>query len=415
MRFHRHKKPKTPLPDRLTLDVLRFSHDGRGIAEKDGRVVMVSQALPGEQVVARIEKGNTRLWQGRTLDVITASEQRIKPECSHFGRCGGCQMQHVGHAGQLEIKQQAIADHFRRNGMVDLPWQDTLVSKPFEYRHRARLHVSPKGKIGFHNEQGNQVIAIDSCPVFRPELQAAFERVKARAPLAGLKQLELVVDDFHQIGAVALKGRPQAVSGFHDWVRSQDWSVDSPLRYQSGNCQVMASPGEFTQVNREINQTMLQRGADWLELVHEDRLLDLFCGNGNFACFLQNHVSGLLGLEGSSAAISKALSAVERASHSHFDVADLFEVNVSELPLVRELNPTVVVLDPPRAGSEKACQDLLKIKSVEKTLYISCDPATLARDIKILAEDNWHLRKIALIDMFPQTRHIETMVLLDKN
>ncbi|TCS39815.1 class I SAM-dependent RNA methyltransferase [Reinekea marinisedimentorum] len=414
MRFRRNQPAKKPLPEPLELDILRFSHDGRGIAEKDGRIVMVAGALPGERVTARIDKANTKLWQGHAMTVHQPSEARTEPHCAHFRQCGGCQLQHMTLASQHEIKRTAVMDHFRRNG-IELPEAPAMIeSPPFAYRHRARLHVSGKGQIGFHNAQGNQVVPVQQCPVFTEQLAAAYEQLRTAAPLKGLTQLELVVDDSCKMGAVAVKGKPEALERFHRWVEQQGWVWNQPLSYAAGEKTVTAYPGDFTQVNRAANLKMLETGAQWLNLNTGDRLLDLFCGSGNVAYFLSHRVGSLVGLEASEAAIRQAKAVQNGDAHCQFEVADLFQVDVSGMTLVRDLNPNVVVLDPPRAGAENICRHISKLTGLDKILYISCDPATLARDINLLQQADWCLSKLALVDMFPQTKHVETIALLEK-
>lgn len=414
MKFRRTGAVKKPLPDRVNLNVLRLSHDGRGIAERDGRVVMVSGALPGEQVIAKIEKGNTKLWQGKTVELLNQSPERIKPPCKVFSQCGGCQLQHMSLDGQHQVKKQAVTDHFKRNN-IDLPEVVDLISlTSFEYRHRARLHVSSSGQLGFHAEQGNKVVAFASCAIFTPALTEAVSQLTSQAPLKGMKQLEVAVDDFGKIGLKAIKGRPEAVEALNSWAEESQWVVGKPLNYQAGSKTVMANPGGFTQVNRAVNQKMLETGANWLGLDKSDRLLDLFCGSGNVAYFMKDQVSAVVGLEASEDAISQAIAVRETDLHCQFEVSDLFTEDISNLSLVRELNPNVAVLDPPRAGAELVSKNIKHLSSLNKILYISCDPATLARDVKIIKQANWHLSKLALVDMFPQTKHVETMVLLEK-
>jgi 23S rRNA (uracil1939-C5)-methyltransferase len=416
MKFRRNPPVKKTLPDPVELDVLRFSHDGRGIAEQDGRIVMISGAMPGERVVAKIDKANTRLWQGHTLAVKISSPDRVKPFCVHYQQCGGCQLQHMDLEAQYDIKRRAVSDHLKRNGIdvgsfAPVP---VITSPPFGYRHRARLHVSAKGQPGFHNAQGNQVIPVQHCPVFTRPLSDAFEQLSKNAPLKGLKQLEVVVDDCHNTGAVAVKGQPDAIASFHRWVTSQGWVWNQPLRYYAADQVVTAYPGDFTQVNRAVNQKMLETGALWLNLTSHDRLLDLFCGSGNVAYFFKDKVKALVGLEASESAIKQARAVAGNDPDCQFGVLDLFREDISKATLVRDLNPNVAVLDPPRAGAENICRTISSLPTLEKILYISCDPATLARDIGLLQQTNWRLSQLALADMFPQTKHVETIVLLEK-
>lgn len=412
-RVKSNKGPK--LPDSIELTIDKLSHDGRGIGRYQGRVVMVDNALPHEKVRVRPERGNTRLWQGRVTDYIEVSSQRQTPPCKHYGQCGGCQLQHLSGDDQITLKQQAVADHFRRNGLSVEEFEPILASSPFGYRHRARFHVSKKGQMGFHGARGQQVVVVDQCPVLTEPLQSLKNRVQQDAPLVGIQQLELVIDDKGQAGAAVIKASAQARSSFISWLQQQDWLCQSePLQYQAGTRWSQAAPGEFTQVNRGVNKPMLEQIGQWLGLAASDRLLDLFCGNGNISLALADQVEAVLGLESSAAAVQAASGVSGGDSALRFVEADLFTENLQSWPSVRQFAATVAVLDPPRAGAEQVCRWLSGLKELTRLVYVSCDPATLARDLAILSADNWHLRKAGLIDMFPQTRHIETMVLLEK-
>lgn len=408
------KGGKQPLPAPLTLDILRYSHDGRGIASHEGRVVMVANALPGEQVVATIDQAGSKLWQGRSTSRLTTSPDRREPECKLYGVCGGCQLQHLDHASQLQVKQQAVGDHLRRNGFKPQTWSEPLRSEPYGYRHRARFHVDKQGQVGFHAEKGNKLIAVSECPVLTPALQQAYEALVATAPLLGLVEFELVVDDKGQVGVVVLDGKPLASADFYQWSANQGWWSSQALIYQAGATTVTALAGEFTQVNRAVNARMIEQGRQWLQLTATDRVLDLFCGNGNFSLALADGVAASLGLEASHSAIAQAIRAAQGRPGIDFEQTNLFNADLAELASVQRFAPTVVLIDPPRAGAEALCSALKRLPSVRKILYVSCDPATLARDLNLLAQEKWRIRHIGLIDMFPQTRHIETMVYLEK-
>ncbi|WP_320823187.1 hypothetical protein [Reinekea sp.] len=402
------------LPAPLTLDILRYSHDGRGIASHAGRVVMVANALPGEQVVASIDQVGSKLWQGRSTSLLNVSPERREPACKLYGVCGGCQLQHLDHASQLQIKQQAVGDHLRRNGFKPQDWSEPLRSEPYGYRHRARFHIDKQGQVGFHAEKGNTLIAVSECPVLTPALQQAYEVLVLSAPVIGLVQLELVVDDTGQVGVVVLDGKPIASANFYQWSARQGWTSSQALQYQAGASRVTALAGEFTQVNRAVNERMIEQGRQWLQLTATDRVLDLFCGNGNFSLALADGVAASLGLEASHSAIAQATYAAQGRPGIDFEQSNLFSADLANMASVQGLAPTVVLIDPPRAGAEALCAALKRLPSVQKILYVSCDPATLARDLNLLAEAKWRIRNIGLIDMFPQTRHIETMVYLEK-
>lgn len=376
---------------------------------------MVSGALPKEQVVVKVEQANSKLWQGSVLKIEEKSMERATPVCAHYEQCGGCQQQHLLHQTQLDLKQQAIADQLQRSGMVVKQWALPLVSKPFEYRHRARFHVNKAGDIGFFEAKKKSVVAIRSCPVLRPELNKAFQLLRERAPLKGIIELEITIDDFGLIGLKVGHGAADAIKLLQEWAQLNDFEVTQPLIYKAGEHTVRASVGDFTQVNRDINRRMIEQVRQWLQLTQQDRLLDLFCGNGNFSVALADGVLSVIGVEGNQKAISNAIAAAEHVDNLAFAVHDLFTENAMNIPAITDSDSSVVILDPPRVGAESVCKVLATRKEIGKILYVSCDPATLARDLSYFGRSKWRLSKVGLIDMFPQTRHVETMALLERS
>jgi 23S rRNA (uracil1939-C5)-methyltransferase len=405
-------KNKAALPPDITVEIEKFGYDGRGIARHQGRVVMVSGALPGEHCVVKIEQANSKLWQGVATKISSYSNDRETPVCQHYEQCGGCQLQHVSHQSQIELKQQAITEQLHRQGFQNVELESPVVSESFQYRHRARFHVSKKGDIGFHSEKANQVVPVKQCPVLTPQLHSSFNELTVSAPLIGISQLEVVIDDFGNTGLAVVKGSKEALVALNEWAVNIGWVVDSALNYKAGDFEVHANPGGFTQVNRKVNQSMAERMFDWLNVKPNDRVLDLFCGNGNLSIPLAAQVESVLGFESNQEAIGHARGVA--ASNARYRVKNLFTSDLHDAVSEEGEQPTMIILDPPRAGAERVCETVSKLQSVKKIAYISCDPATLARDLHILARDQWHLRKVALVDMFPQTRHIETMVLLEK-
>ncbi|MDX1340795.1 MAG: hypothetical protein R3227_00495 [Reinekea sp.] len=414
----RRNSPKSnkaaKIPSTVDLKITRFSHDGRGIGHIDGRVVMVSGAVPGEQCTVALEQGNSKLWQGRAVKISHNSEYRSEPLCRLYGQCGGCQQQHLSHATQISLKEQTIRDQMSRQQLIVPELEPALRSEPYGYRHRARFHLSRSGQIGFHAWKGHEVVPVQDCPVLIEPVQLALNALAAKAPVKGVKQVELVVDDYDQIGLAVIEATAVAKQAVETWAREQGWAVEQPLSYRSGAHQVTAAPGEFTQVNRSINERMIVQIAQWLRLTPNDRLVDLFCGNGNISLALSDKVQSVFGVESSVSAIQQANDAKGGKTQARFVVENLFTTPLQDIAGLTEFNANVVILDPPRAGAEAVCQTMDAIVGAERLLYVSCDPATMARDLKHLVNQHWHLRKVGLIDMFPQTRHIETMALLEK-
>lgn len=414
MRNSRRTPKKTPLPAPFELDIERYSHDGRGIGLHQGRVVMVANAMPGERVTVKLEQANTKLWQGKATAHIIASERRQTPVCRYYGDCGGCVLQHVPQQDQIALKQQSLEDHLRRNKISQYELAAPISLQENGYRHRARFQVSKKGDVGFFNQKGNRITPISRCEVVVPAINNALSLVIAQAPLEGVKQIELVIDDTDQLGIAVVEGSGAAKTAVAQWGESQDWVTQTALEYNSVGAQTWAKPGSFTQVNRPVNTAMIQQAKAWLALGEQDRVLDLFCGNGNVSLPFATEVKAVLGIEANSDAIDMAQRSEQASEQVQYRVGNLFNTALADIPEVADFNASAVILDPPRAGAEAVVKNMNTLPTVQKILYISCDPATLARDIATLISDKWHLRKVGVMDMFPHTRHIESMALLEK-
>ncbi|MBU2865109.1 methyltransferase [Reinekea forsetii] len=414
MRNSRRSPKKANLPAPFELEIDRYSHDGRGIGIHQGRVVMVSNAMPGEQVQVKLEQANTKLWQGKAVKHFTQSDRRQQPTCQYYGECGGCVLQHVPVSDQVALKQSALEDHLRRNKVPHDALAEPISIEKVAYRHRARFQVSKKGEVGFFNVKGNRIVPISQCAVVVPSINDALNIVKREAPLEGVKQLELVIDDTDQLGISVVEGSGASKSALAQWGEKQGWVSQAPLQYRSAGAQTWAKPGSFTQVNRRVNTAMIEQAKAWLDLDASDRVLDLFCGNGNVSLPFAKNVEAILGLEANQEAIDMAMNSEQANQQTRYCVANLFTSPLKDIPEIAQFNPTAVILDPPRAGAEAVVKNMNTLPTVQKILYISCDPATLARDIAELIHDKWHLRKVGVMDMFPHTRHIESMALLEK-
>lgn len=414
MRKRRPTPKSQRLPDPIELEIERFSHDGRGIGLHQGRVVMVANAMPTERVQVKIEQANTKLWQGKAIGYLQKSEFRQEPICRFYGECGGCVLQHVPQQDQRELKQKALADHLRRNDVKVKEWAEPIASVAKSYRHRARFQVSKKGDVGFYNIKGNRIVTIDHCAVVEDDINKALTKLQADAPLEGVKQIEIVRDDHEQLGIAVIEGSGIAKAAIEQWGSEQGWVSTEPLQYSAAGSDTLAIPGNFTQVNRGVNNAMIEQAKTWLSVTESDRLLDLFCGNGNVSLPFSNDVQGILGLEASDKAIDLAMQSPSRQENSQYQVVNLINTKLQDIQSVVDFEPTCIILDPPRAGAELVVKNVNALPTVQKILYISCDPATFARDLSSLVKDKWHLRKVGVMDMFPHTRHIESMALLEK-
>ncbi len=430
----------------LTIDDL--SHDARGIAHRDGKAVFVTGALPGEKVqVQRLHQGKA-FDQGALAsleDVIERSPERTEPRCAHFGVCSGCSLQHLDAAAQIRYKNNHLREDLKRIGRVEpLHWLAPLTADVWGYRHKARLSVKDvqkKGKVlvGFRELDGRFVADVAHCHTLAPvvgtriaELTALIQTLDARREIP---QIEIAVANnacalvFRHLSPLsgADQAKLQAYGAAADlqiWLQpkgpdtvhciSQNPAV---LRYQlpAYGLDVEFLPLDFTQVNPSLNQKMLAQALDLLALQPGDSVLELFCGLGNFTLPMAQTGAKIFAVEGDAGLVKRARANAERqglADNIEYRVANLFEPQIENAWARAPYNK--LLLDPPRAGAEQILRELPNL-SAERIVYVSCNPATFARDAEILVHQRgYQLHSAGVMDMFTHTSHVESIALFTK-
>lgn len=428
------KRPQsqvTDLEQRYVIDGI--THEAKGVARHQGKVTFIEGALIGETVTAKVVQSNRRFDEATLIKIEEASPDRISPACIHYHECGGCQFQHVQYEQQLHAKQGWLKNQFRHLAIKEIT---LLTGSPFGYRRRARLavHVSKQSvSLGFRAKSSAHIVAVKECLVLTEPLQQLLKPLYEFFPVLTQAQnighIELLNDDLGTAmvirltaeitaGEVALWeqfAKDKQTTLFWQYFDEQKAQVAlSELRqYSALSLPVSFHPQDFVQVNDEMNQKMLAQALDWLALTEKDVVLDLFCGSGNFALPLAQQVTKVIGVELLDSMVNNArenakLLGLEGAT---FIAADLTKVNHQD---VFPKTITKIVLDPPRAGAFEFLPNIIK-QSPDKILYVSCNAATLARDAEFLLANGYQVAKVALMDMFPQTAHVETMMLLQKS
>ena len=435
---------RRPLPAPATdVSIESLAHDGRGVTHLDGKAVFVDGALPGEVVSFEYTTSRRKFDEGRVTAVQTASPDRVEPRCAHFGVCGGCSLQHLEPAAQIQAKQQTLLDNLRHIGKVEP--EDVLppVTGPvWGYRTKARLGVKDvikKGRVlvGFREKRSPYVADLSRCEVLHPavgerlgELSGLVERLEGRARIP---QIEVAVTD----GVVALVFRHLDPLTEHDRVVLKQyateqgvhvylqpggpdtlqvlWPEKSVLSYTLASESVVIEfqPTDFTQVNTAINGQMVARVLEMLSLVETDTVLDLFCGLGNFTLPLARHAGSVTGVEGDAGLVSRARdnAALNGLDNSAFHVANLAEPNTDAAWAGGGYNK--VMLDPPRSGAA-GVMPLLGNIHPQRIVYVSCQPGSLARDAGTLVNElGYRLLSAGVMDMFPHTAHVESIALFE--
>lgn len=448
MARHRRK----PLPtEPITCTIQRLSHEGRGIAQCDGKTQFVEGALPGEVVRAKFIEQRSKFDELTTVDVIEASVDRVQPPCAHAGICGGCSLQHMAPAAQIGFKQQVLAEQFQHfGGVAPEVWEAPMTGSTEAYRGKARLGVRYVAKknavlVGFREKRSSFLADIESCAVLDARigqsLSSLRELVRSLDAYQTLPQIEVAVSD----EGVALVIRhmeslsPDDQAKLVSFGRTRNWMIllqpggpdsvhqiwpqdgetrlsyriDLPEAARLPNVRMYFHPLDFTQVNAQINRQMIARALDWLALTPEDRVLDLFCGLGNFTLPMAALAGSVVGVEGDVAMVQRG---IENAKRNGLDNVEFYGANLQadftqEAWAVQGFDK--ILIDPPRSGALEVVQYLPRF-GASRIVYVSCNPATLARDAGVLVQHGYRMLRAGVMDMFPHTAHVESIALFER-
>ncbi|PSW18622.1 23S rRNA (uracil(1939)-C(5))-methyltransferase RlmD [Photobacterium sanctipauli] len=435
-RFFKPQKRKLTDTKHKEITISRLDHLGAGIGHINKKPVFVDGVLPGEKAVVQLTEDKKQYARAKVIKRLTDSQARIKPHCPIYDQCGGCNLQHLSHQGQAEAKQQALTELMGKFAKAGEIAQDApIVSQPWHYRRCARFAVMPAGgklKIGFRKKQSKEIVDVAQCPVLAeslnallPELHRVLGQLKAKKHLG---HVELVEADN---GRVVLIRHLQPFSD-QDLTLLRQFSEENQLMlylapsadvveslsdeapyYELAGQKLYFSPKDFIQVNRDVNQKMVSQAIDWLDVQPQDRVLDLFCGLGNFSLPLAKQANALVGVEGVDEMVHRAN---DNAKKNQLGNANFFQANLEEDVTTKvwaQEKFNKILLDPARAGAAGVMQHVVNLNP-ERVVYVSCNPATLARDSQLLLKQGYQLERLGMMDMFPHTGHLESMALFTK-
>ncbi|WP_109440437.1 23S rRNA (uracil(1939)-C(5))-methyltransferase RlmD [Acinetobacter haemolyticus] len=457
----KHKAKQRPAHQPIyTFKVEAFSHEGRGIAhygthpdhpkEKQGKKVFIRNALVGETVQAKITHQTTRLEEAEMLKLEgEAATGRVEPICPHFGICGGCSLQHIHPDEQILLKQNVLQSHLQHfAGLQPEQWLAPIRSSKIDYRRRARIGVryiprQDRLVMGFREHHSNHLTTIQQCKVLDqtlsdalPALRKCLEGLAAKAHIGHVELAmgdrevallirhleELNVSDVNHLRQFALQRQwqlylqPRGADSLH---RVDDVQAPMRLHYhlEDFDIRFAFSPLDFTQVNSAVNARMIQLACELLQLKEGERVLDLFCGLGNFSLPLARCVGDTGQVIGVEASDEMVLRATENAKANSLSQAAFFSQDLtkdfSHHPWAKQ-GFDALLIDPPRSGAFEVMQYVPNF-GANRIVYVSCNPSTLARDAGVLAQHGYQLKKAAVMDMFTHTEHVESIALFEKN
>ena len=465
MRRSKHNmQPNHGNNQRVQVTIESIDLEGKGIARIDGKAVFIHGALPQEVVLVEIYKQKPSFDLGRLISIIEPSPDRVIPECPNFGVCGGCSQQHISVAAQILNKQQVLIDNLKHIGKVSpqsiLP---PLTGAPWGYRHRARMSarfVIKKGEalVGFRESGSPYVAEMSECrilpqhisdllPKLRellgslklkhdiPQIEVAVGdkssvlvfRIMQELPESDAILIRQFVDTYHQTQNLSPnQDLDQSKNQLQIWLQPK--GLDSCRPFYPNNTEMLSyslpefaiempyHPTEFTQVNPELNKKMVHQAITLLDLKPDDRVIDFFCGIGNFTLPIAKNVATIMAIEGSEALVKRA---TENAKHNNLDhkvvfkAANLFAIDAEWLKQLGKQDKWLI--DPPRDGCFELVKSITDETAPSMIVYISCNPATLARDAEVLVHTHgYKLMQAGVMDMFPHTSHVESIAVFCK-
>jgi 23S rRNA (uracil1939-C5)-methyltransferase len=403
----------------VSIQSLVYGGSGMGRLAEDGRAIFIPFTLPGEKVNARVKEEKKGFVMAEVLEIRQPSSLRIPPRCPHFGLCGGCHYQHIPYDQQVAFKKEIFIEQLQRIGNIQNPLISQVVpsNEAWNYRNSLQFHLSPGGKLGFERSNSHATLEIHEChlpcsPLSQTWPQLDFEFI----PEIERVELRQGDDDEILLALYSQKSTPPEfeaelpISAVHISPQGQIILAGNDHFYITVNGKSLrVNAGSFFQVNHFIAEKMVSILLEKIHLTKQIIVMDAYCGVGLFSAFLAPLVNRCLGVEASPSACQDYAFNLDAC-----DNVELYEGAAEEvLPLI-DVKPDLVVLDPPRSGLERRALDALVKMAPGQLVYVSCNPATLARDARRLIEVGYRLDESILLDMFPQTFHIESLNFFSK-
>lgn len=406
MRSGRRRDGRIDPPQRVAVRLEDIAYEGGALARDGSRVIFADYGIPGEKVTVEVDRERAGVGLGHVVEVLEASPDRVEPPCEYFGRCGGCQWQHIAYSRQLELKRHVVREQLRRIGGFKEPSVSATVGAddPWGYRNHVRFTAKSRGELGFVQRGSHRFLRIDRCLIAHPVANDVLQKLQGRAVSGpGSRRRSL-----HQVSVRASVNTGDVL--IHPDVSEIEPSLPSGQRHYHEELlghRFRISGASFFQTNTPQAERLVQLVRDRLALSRHETLLDAYAGVGTFAVIFAPLVGKVIAIEESAAAVDDAMVNIQASPNVQYYKAKVEDV----LPELRE-EVHALVLDPPRQGcAPQALEAALRLRP-GRIAYVSCDPATLARDLRLLADGGYELLDVTPVDMFPHTYHIECVAAL---
>lgn len=416
----------------MNLKIEKLIYGGYGLARTGDKVVFIKGGVPGDVVEVDITEEKKSYDIAEIKNVIEPSENRVDNKCEYFGNCGGCQWQNIDYEYQLKAKEQILRESVQRiAGIKDFQVESIVPSpKKYCYRSRVTLHIDTincKHVLGFKEDKSHKLLPIEKCPISSESISKLIQKISKLLNSYDEKRLpidRIIVSDMGKIPALCLITKKNVSESdidklyykIKERIQGVDISIDDKeeksFEFEVLGLKLISSPSIFAQANPIINEQLIETLIKWADLNRNGNVMDLYCGFGNFSIQIARKVKQVLSVDNNKKAIKFAiknakLNSIRNCIFEDWDVKKYLQRHKPKE------NQDLVILDPPRTGSKEIIKSIIDINP-KKILYVSCNPTTLARDIKELIKGGYNLKKIQPFDMFPQTFHIESITLLEK-
>jgi len=399
------------------------AYGGLSIARWEGKIVFVKGAIPGETIEAGIEEEKKDYYNASVVKVIEPSQDRIEPPCKYFGTCGGCRLQYIAYPGQIRLKEEILKDCLKRSAKIEINLSGSLAGNPYNYRYRGQFKVS-RGGIGFYREKTREVIDIDSCPLMIDEINEFLSKIrnflKEERLFSGIEEMHISYGDE---AAALIKAKDRKLSAWNDLASALidigfsgvfiDFGDNRPLKrgkefitLNLDSQKYTLSPMSFFQSNWRLNNDALRLLKDLLQPLSGKRVLDMYAGAGNFSLPVSLYARYVIAVEENPHAVEDGKRNV-RAN----GIRNCRFIRSSIEALTVKDRIDILIADPPRAGLTNRAIEKIVSMTPERIVYVSCNPATLARDLKKLLL-KYEIESLRMMDFFPQTHHIEALAFL---
>ena len=409
---------------------------GYGVARVDGKVLFIPYSVIGDKAWIKMIEKKKNYSIGKLIELIEPSPWRVNPPCPFFGQCGGCQWQHINDSIQINLKKEILKEILRRLGGLKETPPITIAPSPQPYGYRARIQLKAKGEaMGYYQERSHRIVDIDHCPIAHPLVNQIISSLRKAAPsFFQMEEIEINVSPEQGKGILILhplsphQGMKHLVKEFlqtHPHLKGiavmgkkrlilfgdpyLNFTISLNQRREKNILRLRTSPESFFQVNLEQNQALIQKVLEFSDVNEGERVLDLYSGVGNFTLPLAIASQKIWGIEESLTALedarfNAARNGIENCNFIHGRVEDILKHWSGE-------RPDLILLDPPRTGCKKILDQVVRLKP-KKIVYVSCEPTTFSRDLRLFSEARYHLQRLSLVDMFPQAYHMEVVGLL---